>query len=46
MKRIDYFEEEDKKLADEEVKQMKNLDSRFTVYSFIFSIKNYFYFLI
>ncbi|KAA6368364.1 MAG: hypothetical protein EZS28_036109, partial [Streblomastix strix] len=31
MKRIDYFEEEDKKLADEEVKQMKNLDSRFTV---------------
>ncbi|KAA6364132.1 MAG: hypothetical protein EZS28_040341, partial [Streblomastix strix] len=31
MKRIDYTDEEDKKLADDEVEQMKRLDSRFTV---------------
>ncbi|KAA6375145.1 MAG: hypothetical protein EZS28_029327 [Streblomastix strix] len=31
MKRIDYLEEQDKKRADEEVEQMKKLDSRFTV---------------
>ncbi|KAA6382600.1 MAG: putative Serine/threonine-protein kinase Nek6 [Streblomastix strix] len=31
MKRVKYFEEDDKRLADEEVEQMKKLDSRFTV---------------
>ncbi|KAA6376794.1 MAG: hypothetical protein EZS28_027679, partial [Streblomastix strix] len=31
MKRIDYLDEQDKKRADEEVEQMKKLDSRFTV---------------
>ncbi|KAA6402338.1 MAG: hypothetical protein EZS28_002143 [Streblomastix strix] len=31
MKRVKYFEEQDKKRADEEVEQMKKLDSRFIV---------------
>ncbi|KAA6371372.1 MAG: putative protein kinase domain protein [Streblomastix strix] len=31
MKRIDYLDEQDKKRADEEVEQMKKLESRFTV---------------